>query len=42
MAFPLGLGPVAVWAAMGADFFFRGVFFTVRWYRGRWMTKKVI
>jgi Na+-driven multidrug efflux pump len=42
MAFPLGLGPVAVWAAMGADFFFRGVYYTVRWYRGRWMTKRVI
>jgi Na+-driven multidrug efflux pump len=42
MAFPLGLGPVAVQVAMGADFFFRGVFFTVRWFRGRWMTKRVI
>ncbi|MCL2208860.1 MAG: MATE family efflux transporter [Treponema sp.] len=42
LAFPLGLGPVAVWYAMGADFLFRGIFFTIRWTSGRWMEKRVI
>ena len=42
MAFPLGLGPVAVWYAMGADFLFRGIFFTRRWLSNRWIEKKVI
>ena len=42
MAFPLGLGPTAVSLAMGADFLFRGIFFTKRWLSGRWMEKKVI
>ena len=42
MAFPLGLGPMAVTIAMGADFLFRGIFFTWRWKNGRWMEKRVI
>jgi len=42
MAFPLGLGPMAVTIAMGADFLFRGIFFTWRWRNGRWMGKRVI
>jgi len=42
MAFPLGLGPTAVSLAMGADFLFRGIFFTKRWLNGRWMDKRVI
>jgi putative MATE family efflux protein len=42
LAFPLGLGPAAVWAAMGADFLFRGIFFTKRWLSNRWIEKKVI
>jgi putative MATE family efflux protein len=42
MAFPLGLGPTAVWFAMGADFLFRGIFFTARYIRGKWMEKRVI
>jgi len=42
MAFPLGLGPMAVTIAMGADFLFRGIFFTWRWKNGRWMGKRVI
>jgi putative MATE family efflux protein len=42
LAFPLGLGPLAVWLAMGADFLFRGIFFSARWLRGRWMEKRVI
>jgi putative MATE family efflux protein len=42
LAFTLGLGPMAVYIAMGADFLFRGIFFTLRWRSGRWMGKKVI
>jgi len=42
MAFPLGLGPVGVILAMGADFLFRGIFFGARWFSGKWMEKKVI
>jgi len=42
IAFPLGLGPAAVWIAMGMDFLFRGIFFSVRWRRGRWMEKRVL
>lgn len=42
MAFPLGMGPNAVWIAMGADFVFRTFFFCTRWARGRWMEKRVI
>ena len=41
-AFPLGLGPAAVSLAMGADFLFRGIFFTARWLRGKWKEKRVI
>jgi len=42
LAFPLGLGPVAVSIAMGADFLFRGVFFAKRWLSNKWIEKKVI
>jgi putative MATE family efflux protein len=42
MAFPLGLGPMAVSLAMGADFIFRGIFFSSRWISGKWMSKRVI
>jgi putative MATE family efflux protein len=42
MAFPLGMGPAAVWVAMGADFLFRGIFFAIRWKNGHWMKKRVI
>jgi Na+-driven multidrug efflux pump len=42
LAFVIGLGPVAVSFAMGADFLFRGIFFTARWMSGRWMEKRVI
>jgi len=41
-AFPLGLGPIGVWLAMGIDFILRSIFFTVRWLRGSWMKKRVI
>ena len=42
MAYTLGLGPVAVYLAMGADFLFRGIFFTRRWLSNKWIEKKVI
>jgi len=42
MAFPMGLGPKAVYIAMGADFLFRGIFFTTRYLNGRWKEKRVI
>jgi putative MATE family efflux protein len=42
MAFTFGMGPIAVYFAMGADFLFRGIFFTKRWNSGKWMNKKVI
>jgi len=42
IAFPLGMGPMAVTIAMGMDFLFRGIFFSVRWRNGRWMEKRVI
>jgi Na+-driven multidrug efflux pump len=42
ITFPLGMGPIGVWIAMGADFLFRGIFFSGRWIRGRWMKKRVI
>lgn len=42
LAFPLGLGPKAVYFAMGADFLFRGIFFAKRWLNGRWMNQRVI
>jgi putative MATE family efflux protein len=42
MVFLLDLGPRAVWFAMGADFLFRGIFFTARWLSGSWTKKRVI
>ena len=42
LAFPLGLGPAAVYIAMGTDFLFRGIFFTKRWFSNKWIEKKVI
>ena len=42
LAFPLGVGPAAVSLAMGADFLFRGIFFTKRWLSNRWIEKRVI
>ena len=40
--FTLGLGPLGVWLAMGADFVVRGVSFILRWRGGRWQQKQVI
>ena len=42
LAFPLGLGPIGVWLAMGLDFILRSIFFTARWLKGSWMKKRVI
>jgi putative MATE family efflux protein len=42
LCYPLGIGPLGVWLAMGADFISRGSFYLVRWIRGRWQTKTVI
>ena len=42
LAYPLGIGPAAVYIAMGADFLFRGIFFTKRWLSNKWIEKKVI
>jgi putative MATE family efflux protein len=42
LAYPLGIGSIAVWYAMGTDFIVRGFFFTLRWTSGRWQGKKVI
>jgi Na+-driven multidrug efflux pump len=39
--FTLGLGPLGVWLAMGADFFTRGTFYLIRWTRGKWQEKQV-
>jgi putative MATE family efflux protein len=40
--FTLGLGPLGVWLAMGADFLVRGTAYCLRWIGGRWQTKRVI
>jgi putative MATE family efflux protein len=42
LTFALGLGPLGVWLAMGADFFVRGAFYCTRWVRGKWQDKRVI
>jgi putative MATE family efflux protein len=40
--FTLGMGPLGVWLAMGADFFVRGASFALRWRSGKWQEKRVI
>jgi putative MATE family efflux protein len=42
LAYPLGVGPLGVWLAMGADFVVRGTCYLTRWLRGAWQTKRVI
>jgi Na+-driven multidrug efflux pump len=42
LAYPLGVGPLGVWLAMGADFMVRGTCYLTRWRRGAWRTKRVI
>jgi putative MATE family efflux protein len=40
--FILGIGPLGVWLAMGADFIVRGSAFALRWRSGKWQEKRVI
>jgi putative MATE family efflux protein len=40
--FTLGLGPLGVWLAMGADFIVRGICYFWRWNTGKWQEKQVI
>jgi Na+-driven multidrug efflux pump len=42
LTYTLGFGPVGVYLAMGADFLFRGIFFSKRWFSNKWIEKKVI
>jgi putative MATE family efflux protein len=42
LVYPLGIGPLGVWLAMGADFAVRGTCCLTRWLRGKWQTKQVI
>jgi putative MATE family efflux protein len=42
LTYPLGIGPLGVWLAMGGDFLFRGAFYFFRWRHGRWQNKAVI
>jgi len=42
LAYVIGLGPVAVYLAMGADFLSRGILFMKRWLSNKWIEKKVI
>jgi len=37
-----GLGPIAVWIGMFADWTLRGIIFTTRFISGKWIEKKVI
>jgi Na+-driven multidrug efflux pump len=42
MAYTLKLGVLGMWYAMIADWIVRGIFYTQRWIRGRWMAKQII
>jgi putative MATE family efflux protein len=42
LVFPIGLGPLGVWLAMGADFASRSILYLTRWRGGKWQTKRVI
>jgi putative MATE family efflux protein len=42
LTFTLGLGPIGVWLAMGADFLARTACYVVRWVNGKWQSKNVI
>jgi Na+-driven multidrug efflux pump len=42
LAYPLGMGPLGVWIAMGGDFILRSLCYTLRWRGRRWETKRVI
>lgn len=38
----MGFGPMAVWIGMFSDWTVRGIIYTVRFFSGRWLRKKVI
>lgn len=40
--FVFKLGVVGFWLGLGADWFFRSIFYTIHFYRGKWLGKKVI
>jgi putative MATE family efflux protein len=42
LTFVLGVGPLGVWLAMGADFISRGSAYYLRWTGGKWQEKRVI
>ncbi|MDR1288232.1 MAG: MATE family efflux transporter [Treponema sp.] len=42
LSYALGIGPLGVWLAMGADFMSRGACYLRRWLKGTWQGKKVI
>ena len=42
MAYPLGMGALAPWAAMVVDFVFRTTIYQIRWRSGKWTDKRVI
>ncbi|GHV40484.1 MATE family multidrug exporter [Spirochaetia bacterium] len=42
LSYSLGFGPLGVWLGMVGDFFFRSIFFSWRWFRGRWQSQQVI
>ena len=38
----LGLGVIGVWIGMYIDWLFRSLFFAVRYFRGKWLERKVV
>jgi putative MATE family efflux protein len=42
LTYPLGIGPLGVWLAMGGDFLVRGICYFTRWRHGHWQNKVVI
>jgi len=42
LTYPLGVGPLGVWIAMGCDFLVRGACYLARWRGGQWRNKRVI
>jgi putative MATE family efflux protein len=42
LVYVIKLGPAGVWLAMGCDFISRGTAYSIRWYGGKWIGKKII
>lgn len=42
MTVSMGLGALGIWLSMFIDWFFRGIFFTIRLARNKWMSKRII